>query len=454
MLTLRRACWYFGVLSLSVANSWAQNLPAPAPKDDAQFKAPLTAQERLEAIRLSLVEASLQTPTKVFSTSWLDNNGSLRETSSFKNGMQVNSLRVLSYNRDEAGQPKAQLQIEEPPASLKQQTHQGLKSAWQKFTSALQLKQLGSDQNKTLFSENSNQLSSDPNKNDPNKKVAAPSCGKQLKVGLRHVMGLDVFVDTSNPNGLSSAVYELIGAHLTSSNPQVVAQNWRMTGNDMQPSMASTMTSYERALTSNKPEQLPWHARFAMKTEMLPAPGLEGFYGAKGPGMAVSMWLQVSPRDGQQNVFQDMVTLNLELSMDTWKAAKLNSESHALLTQQFQRWKSSLSQLVACEAITPTVTEVQSEWIRINAGSESGVRKGDEWLIADPAKFPSQLVDKDGASQMLLARVATVLPYQSVLTIVAGPAQLAQAQWRAWPTETLMKEAPALPAAKGRFAPR
>jgi hypothetical protein len=55
---------------------------------------------------------------------------------------------------------------------------------------------------------------------------------------------------------------------------------------------------------------------------------------------------------------------------------------------------------------------------------------------------------------MLLAKVETVLPYQSVLTIVAGPAQSAQAQWRAWPTEMLMKEAPTLPAAKGRFAPR
>jgi hypothetical protein len=245
-----------------------------------------------------------------------------------------------------------------------------------------------------------------------------------------------------------------MGEHLTSSNPQGAAQNWRMTMNDIQPSMGNTMTAYERALTSNKPEQLPWHARFAMKTEMLPAAGLAGLNGAKGPGMAVSLLMQVSPREGQKNVFQDMVTLNLELDVDAWKAPKLNAESHALLTQQFQQWKAALSQLVACEAITPTVTEVHTEWIRINAGSESGVRKGDEWLVADPAKFPSQLVGKDGASQMLLAKVETVLPYQSVLTIVAGPAQSAQTQWRAWPTETLMKEAPALPAAKGRFAPR
>ena len=444
MFKLRSANWFFGVLSLTAVSSWAQNLPAPSVKDEAQFKAPLTAQERLEAIRHSLVEASLQTPTKVLSTSWLDSNGSLRETSSFKNGMQVNSLRVLSYDRDEAGQPKAQLQLEEPATSLKQQTRQGLKSVWQTFTSALQLKQLGSEQNKTLFSENANQLSSDPNK----------SCGKQLKVGLRHVMGVDVWVDSSNPDALSGAVYKLMGEHLTSSNPQGVAQNWRMTVNDIQPSMANTMTAYERMLTSNKPDQMPWHARFAMKTEMLPAPGLAGLNGAKGPGMVVNLLLQVSPREGQKNVFQEMITLNLELEVDKWKAPKLSADSYALLTQQFEQWKSSLSQLVACEAITPTVTEVKPESIRINAGIESGVRKGDEWLVADPAKFPSQLVGKDGASQMLLATVDSVSPYHSVLTIVAGSAQSAQVQWRAWPAETLLKEPSVLTPAKGRFAPR
>lgn len=444
MLILRSVCLCFGVLSLTAVSSWAQNLPAPSQKDGSKTNAPLTAQERLDAIRHSLVEASLQTPTKVLSTSWLDNNGSLRETSSFKNGMQVNSLRVLSYDRDEAGQPKAKLQIEEPTPSVKQQTRQSLKSFWQAFTNVLQFKQLGSDQNKTLISEKANQLSSDPNK----------TCGKQLKVGLRHLMGVDVWMDDSNPSALTSAVNQLMGEHLTSSNPSGSGQNWRMTANDTQPSMGKTMTAYERTLTSNKPEQLPWHARFAMKTEMLPAPGLLGVNGIKGPGMVVSLLLQVSPREGQKGVFQEMVNLNLELETDAWKPAKLNAESYALLTHQFQQWHSSVSQLLACEAVTPTVTEVQTESIRINAGSESGVRKGDEWLVADPAKFPSQLVGQDGASQMLLAKVDSVSAYHSVLTIVAGSPQSAQVQWRAWPAETLLKEPAVLPPAKGRFAPR
>jgi hypothetical protein len=443
MLTLRNLGWCLGILSVTAANGWAQNLPV-ALKDSTQINAPLTAQERLDAIRLSLVEASLKTPTKVFNTSWIDNNGSLRETSSFKNGMMVNSLQVLSYERDETGQPKAKLQFDEPVPSNKPQAANGIKSILQTITSVLPLKLLGSDQNKSQISENANQLSSDPHK----------SCGKQMKTGLRHLVGVDVLMDGSNPSPLKNAVYQLLGEHFTASASQGGGQNWNMKLNESQASMAKTMTAYERALTSSKPEQMPWQASLAVKTEMQPAPGLAGYNGFKGPGMTVSMLLQVRPQEGQKGVFQEMVTLNMELETDAWKAAKLNAESHALLTQQFEKWKSSLSQLLACEAMTPTVTNVKAESLQINAGSESGVRKGDEWLVADPSKFPSQLAGNEGASQMLLAKVDSVSPYQSVLTIVAGSAQSVQPQWRAWHTETLVKEPSALPVAKGRFVPR
>jgi hypothetical protein len=433
-----------GSLTLFAFPGFAQDRPLKTARAVAPMYAPLTAQEKLDAIRHSLVEATLKTPTKVQSTSWFDTNGSLRESSSFKNGMQVQGLRVLSYNRDEAGQPQARLELEEPNPSLRQQTRQGIHAIWQTFTKALQLKQLGFVQNKNEFSENITQLTP----------ALSKSCGKQLKVGLRHMMGVEIWIDDSNPSPLTTTVYQLMGEHLTNSNPINAPQAWRMTLNDTQASMANNMTAYERELTSNKPTQMPWHGTFAMKTEMLPAPGLAGLSGAKGPSMNVSLLLQVSPRAGQKNIFQEMVTLNLEFEVDPWKPAKLKSESYAALDQQFQNWKKSLSELVACEPVTPSVTEVKSESIRINAGSESGIRKGDEWLVADPAKFPSQLVSNDGASQMLLAKVESVTPYQSVLTILAGPAELAQQHWRAWPAETLLKEAPVSPAPKGSFGLR
>ena len=67
----------------------------------------LTAEERLEAIRQSLVQRSLEGPTQVRSTQWVDGNGALRESNSFVTGMEVRGVRVLAYGRDMDQQPTA-----------------------------------------------------------------------------------------------------------------------------------------------------------------------------------------------------------------------------------------------------------------------------------------------------------------------------------------------------------
>ena len=388
-------------IAFFAGNSTAQNLPLPAPKMEAPVSAPLTAQERLDAIRLALVEASLQTPTKVFSTSWFDSNNSLREASSFKNNMQVESLRVMAYGRDESGQPKAKLHFEDAKTPVNQQ--------------------------------------------------AEKICEKKLKTGLKHLMGVELWMDASSPMALRSSVLELMSEHWVNDKQHGTATAWRMSRNDAEPSMSKNITTYERELTSSKPEVMPWQARLAVKTELLNSKGQTGLFSFKSPSMLVTLLLQVTPRDGQKGLLQKNATLQLALDSSAWKQSKLKSESYLALSDQFKAWKRELSQLVACEPVIPTVTAVRTDTIVINAGSESGIRKGDEWLLADPRKFPSQLMDKNGASQTLLAMVENVSPYQAELTILAGPAQSVQKNWRAWPTETLVKEPANPPSGNGFF---
>ena len=422
-------------------NSMAQNVLAPAPKTEASVSAPLTAQERLDAIRQALVEASLQTPTKVFNTSWLDTQNSLRESSSFKNSMQVEGLRIMAYGRDDTGQPKAKLQLAESskPASASKPMSTPMTTpmpkSFQEFFD--RFKKLGT-----------NQLSSDPQQ-------VEIICDQKLKAGLRHVIGVDLFMDASSPAALKASVFELMGEHLVNDNPHGADIVWRMSKNNSEPSMANSMTAYERALTSNKPDVMPWQARLAVKSELLlTTDGPGSLFGAKGPRMMVTLLLQVTPRDGQKGILQEARTLQLELDSEAWKQPKLTPESYATLSQQFKFWKGAVSQLVACEPLTPLVTAVRSETIVINAGSESGIRKGDEWLIADPLKFPSQLMGKDGASKTLLAQVENVSAFQSELTILAGPSQSVQKNWRAWPAETLVKEPANPPSGNGFFNKR
>ena len=418
-------------IAFFAGHSAAQNLPLPAPKMEAPVSAPLSAQERLDAIRLALVEASLQTPTKVFSTSWFDPNNSLREASSFKNNMQVESLRVMAYGRDESGQPKAKLKFEAEATPNNPSTPKGFQAIFDAFKK-LSTKPLASDATPAALQK-------------------TEICEKKLKPGLKHLIGVELWMDASNPTALRSTVFELMGEHLVNDNPHGTDTVWRMSRNMTEPSMANSITPYELALTSNKPEVMPWQARLAVKSELLPSEGQGTLFGFKGTHILVTLLLQVTPREGQKGLLQKSTTLKLEIDSETWKQPKLKPESYLALSEQFQDWKRELSQLVACEPVIPTVTAVRTDTIVINAGSESGIRKGDEWLLADPRKFPSQLMDKNGASQTLLAQVENVSPYQAELTILAGPAQSVQKNWRAWPTETLVKEPANPPSGNGFF---
>ena len=61
---------------------------------------PMSAEDRLEAIRQSLVKRAMEGPTVVRSAAFIDGSGVLREASSFVTGMEVRGIRVMAYGRD------------------------------------------------------------------------------------------------------------------------------------------------------------------------------------------------------------------------------------------------------------------------------------------------------------------------------------------------------------------
>ena len=80
----------------------------------------LGLEERLAAIRSSLVQAALEEPTQVQSTQWIDAKGVLQESSTFRNGMKIRGVRVLAYSTDAQGQPQAKLELQQKSALEKQ----------------------------------------------------------------------------------------------------------------------------------------------------------------------------------------------------------------------------------------------------------------------------------------------------------------------------------------------
>jgi hypothetical protein len=379
-------------------------------------QAPLSAQERLDAIRQSLVDASLQTPTRVITTSWIDANGSLRESSSFKNGMEVRGVKVLAYDRDESGQAKARLQH---PASNSTQANKpsnsaapetGIKGAIQKLNK-LQLKV--NDFVKEL---------------SPWQEPSALNCANKVAVRMNHLVSLELDIDSStNSVILNSLLPQLQSSWVQVSAPAGQANSWKVVNNLPAASMSNNMTAYERALIGNRPNSLP-------------ANGYEGLMGFKGSQFLLNLDFKIMGSEEQVDKFEEAVSLIVEVDRPAWSAPRFNAASLEAVQEQLQLIRGAAEQWLSCHAITPAVTAVNSQQLQINAGSLSGVKKGDEWLIANPAHFPTALVSKEGAPQTLLARVQAVTPFNSQLLVLAGPVQSVQADWRAWPTETLVKE--------------
>lgn len=395
-------------------------------------QAPLTAQERLDAIRQSLVDASLQTPTRVATTTWLDPQGSLRENSRFQNSMDVQGVRVAGFERDESGQAKARLQFPNNTASANMAgkpldngvTETGLKGAVQKFS---KLMAKATD----FVKDKSGQAT----------EAEVPACKPKVSEHMNHVVDFGLSIDpAANRLVLQSLLPLLQTQWVQSPNAAGQARAWRAVNNLPAASMANTMTPYERALIGNRPDVLPWQAHLKIRTTALPATGMEGLMGHSGNTVALALEFKLNSTAGQSESFEDSISLQLETERTAWSAPRLTDTSMALVQEQLQTWRASAEQWLSCHAITPTVTAVYSQQMQINAGALAGVRKGDEWLVANPARFPGELLSKEGAPQTLLAQVQAVSAYSAQLVVLAGPAQAVQADWRAWPTDTLVKE--------------
>lgn len=415
--------WYLGAcLSLwfgFVAPGFAQGTDAP-----------LSPQERLDAIRQSLVDASLQTPTKVMTTSWIDASGSLRESSSFKNGMEVRGVRVLAYGRDEVGQPKARLQSSTSQSSAATQSKELAPAVSKDTANELSFKGLLQKLKQAV-----------PSQEVPQGPAA---CIGQASMPMSQVVSLDLDIDPNTHLVVMNAVLGQLQASwvdaLSPNGSRGQAKPWRAVHNLPPASMANKMTAYERALLSSRPASLPWHANLKVRTEVLQSQGLEIPFTFKHPSLALHLDFEMLGTEGQQAKFEDHYSLVIDLVRNEWSPAQLSSESRELIQTQLQTWRTHAEKWLSCQQHTPAVTAVNGKQIELNVGSIAGVKQGDEWLVANPAYFPKELVAKNGAPQTLLAKVQSVTPFNSQLVVLAGPVQAVQANWRAWPTETILKE--------------
>ena len=385
LLRMPHALGWVALYMLVAGTAWAQSTLST-----------FTAEERLEAIRQGLVQAALEGATRVESLAWIDAQGVLREGSSFRSGMEVRGVQVLSYRRDSSGQAQARLKLPSAAAHV---------------------------------------ASSDatPDRKDVVRDVNAPAqpCGNVA--ALRHLVGLRTIVEGGwSVDHAPSA--QAIG-QLTASLLQQVggaAAGWSMLERS-----APARTGYERQLVSTSADQLPWQAVLTLRpAPALPATGAAHLFSMlpvwpDRPLMARLNFSLVA-RGQVRPTYEASAVIDMPRQAQAWGRPQLEASVREQVMALIQPWTQALAQQFSCEALRPDVIAVRGVELSINAGALAGVRPGDEWLLADPQRFPQQILSSGVAANAVLARVGQVYPLHAQLQIVAGPIDQVRTDWRAW----------------------
>ena len=356
----------------------------------------LTQEEKLSAIRQGLVQAAIEGPTKVQSTVWIDAQGALQESSSFRTGMEVRGVRVLSYERDSQGQPTADLR-------------------WQDAGRASQAAL----------------------REQPLACKALASAGR-----LQHVIGLSI--DTAPEWTIDELpAIKALENSLMNQWPGVAggAVVWRMVA-----STGGIRSAYENALLGSSADQMPWQAKLSLRplTRQIswPVALRQNFSeGVMVGGAAPESWMQLdfslTARNQYEPAFEGHAHIRWRTERPGWEAGRLSEESQELLARQLRSWTHEIRQRLECEPVLPEVILSGRDGIRINAGAKAGVRVGDEWLLASGKNYMQQILEPGVAAQSVLAKVQSVGEHHAQLQLSAGSQSAVQRSWRAWPTETL-----------------
>lgn len=406
-------------------------LPALAgAAEPAKPAARLSAEERLDAIRHGLVQAALEGATRVESVAWLDTDGRLHESSSFRSGMQVRGVQVLAYVRDPDGQPRARLKMPQagPSSPAASPAQRDLYK-------------------ETLISKAAPTSSAPP---------TAPNCPAQG--GLSHLIGLETAVTGRWPvqdAPLAQALADTVNAAWLQASTANSA-NWRVLpeadGTIKTPDDAPR-SAYEQALLGTAAAGAwPWQMQVVVQPGPPVAPQtsalLQGWQSLVGlpaaPQGVARISLSLVSGQGQGQGPAPALSLSADIPLlrepSQWGAPQFSPAGGAQVQALMARWRLALSAHLACEVVRPYTVLMPNGALRLNVGGLAGVQAGDEWLLADPAVFPQRLLSPGVAQQLVLAKVQKVHARHADLQLIAGPARPVQSGWRAWRAESPVAE--------------
>jgi hypothetical protein len=342
----------------------------------ARAQSPLSLDEKLAAIRQGFVQAAIEGPTKVQSTVWIDANGALQESSSFRTGMQVRGVKILAYGRDNRDQPTADMLWQ--PESITKTVQPSAQA------SSDSVEDWGVDEMSAL----------------------RVTTGLLAQQWTRKATGNVLWKQRLSAEVGRSAYQKALLGSSADEMPWRVNLTLRHSSKRTSFSSSPVFNSAGRSVTSIHTVEPKIQLHFSL-----------------------------TARNQQTSAFEANADLILGVEMQNWSAPALTMESQRLLLDQVNNWSSEVQKLLACEPVIPEVILTSPDSLRINAGSLVGLRVGDELLLANGKNFINKILEPGIVSESVIAKVLMVRENHAQLQVSAGGKQAVQLGWRAWPTE-------------------
>jgi hypothetical protein len=330
------------------------------------------------------LNATLERPTRVISTAWVDQQGALHESAHFHSEAKVSGVRVLSY-----------LPGDESPA----------------------------------------QISADvlpwgyrPNQAD---KTCSPAPRAWRLPLLARTQTAEGF---SGPQLFASQML-LSMANDTWHQRMQQSPRWRV-----QAATERAPNSYLRALSASEEARSVWVANMSLKPHGSATPST--WSDRLNPQTPPPFWrwtltlslgqdpAQVGP---SQILWQAEHTFTIDPSLMANRPSLWLQQLQTEIKAQVNQWVSQLEKRTECEPVQFQVVREGSESLQLQAGAGSGLRPCDRVLLIDPAHIPSRILEAGVAQHLALAQVVKVGHHRSELQQLAGPRLPQQGAWLALP---------------------
>ena len=345
---------------------------------------------QLAAIRQAILDATLDRPTRVVSTAWVDDKGALHESAHFHSEAQVRGVRVLSY-----------VQGDEPVTEVSAEV---LPWGW---------KPVGADQS-----------------------CKAPPRPWRLPLGVQLVMPEGF----SGPQLFASQTLLGLAQEAWGQNMQL-SQRWRT--HSVAQAAPQSDNAYLRALTGQTEERSGWMAEISLQPHA-PAEAPRSWtervsqrLSETAPPwrwtLSVRLGQKLSPtaRLVPQWQIEQIVSISptaLAQSPTAWA-----QQMQGLLQERMRQWVAQLDKQTECEPVQFHVRRQGTPSLQLQAGFDSGLRPGDRVLLMDPAHVPARMLEPGVAQHLALAQVVKVGPHRTELQQLAGPALASHGAWMALP---------------------